>query len=138
MTKDETKGRDSMLERLAGILRRRREEEEEYEPERLPIRRCMPDYHMGLYEEEIIEREEAGWTNDPVDPPSKTTRDIIHDNVFTYFNLIFAILGLLLIMVGAFRDLTFLPVIILNTMIGFFMILFYPKNMTAYSCSDWY
>lgn len=78
----------------------------------------MPDYHMGLYEEEIIEREEAGWTNDPVDPPSKTTRDIIHDNVFTYFNLIFAILGLLLIMVGAFRDLTFLPVIILNTMIG--------------------
>ena len=31
MTKDETKGRDSMLERLAGILRRRREEEEEYE-----------------------------------------------------------------------------------------------------------
>lgn len=118
MTKDETKGRDSMLERLAGILRRRREEEEEYEPERLPIRRCMPDYHMGLYEEEIIEREEAGWTNDPVDPPSKTTRDIIHDNVFTYFNLIFAILGLLLIMVGAFRDLTFLPVIILNTMIG--------------------
>lgn len=82
MTKDETKGRDSMLERLAGILRRRREEEEEYEPERLPIRRCMPDYHMGLYEEEIIEREEAGWTNDPVDPPSKTTRDIIHDNCF--------------------------------------------------------
>ena len=48
-----------MLERLAGILRRRREEEEEYEPERLPIRRCMPDYHMGLYEEEIIEREVA-------------------------------------------------------------------------------
>lgn len=107
-----------MLERLAGMLRRGPEEEEEYEPERLPIRRCMPDYHTGLYEEEIIEREEAGWTNIPVDPPSKTTKEIIHDNIFTYFNLIFVILGLLLILVGAFRDLTFLPVIILNTLIG--------------------
>ena len=66
---------------------------------------------MGLYEEEILEREEGGWTNLPVDPPSKTTKEIIHDNIFTYFNLIFAILGLLLILVGAFRDLTFLPVI---------------------------
>ena len=33
----------------------------------------------------------------------KTTKEIIHDNIFTYFNLIFAILGLLLILVGAFR-----------------------------------
>ena len=107
-----------MIERLAGIRRKRQEEDTEYEPERLPIRRCIPDYHMGLYEEEILEREEGGWTNLPVDPPSKTTKEIIHDNIFTYFNLIFAILGLLLILVGAFRDLTFLPVIILNTLIG--------------------
>ncbi len=42
----------------------------------------------------------------------KTTRDIIRENVFTYFNLIFAILGILLCVVGSFRDLTFLPVII--------------------------
>ena len=92
-----------MIERLAGIRRKRQEEDTEYEPERLPIRRCIPDYHMGLYEEEILEREEGGWTNLPVDPPSKTTKEIIHDNIFTYFNLIFAILGLLLILVGAFR-----------------------------------
>ena len=107
-----------MIERLAGIRRKRQEEDTEYEPERLPIRRCIPDYHMGIYEEEILEREEGGWTNLPVDPPSKTTKEIIHDNIFTYFNLIFAILGLLLILVGAFRALTFLPVIILNTLIG--------------------
>lgn len=78
-----------MIERLAGIRRKRQEEDTEYEPERLPIRRCIPDYHMGLYEEEILEREEGGWTNLPVDPPSKTTKEIIHDNIFTYFNLIF-------------------------------------------------
>ncbi len=48
-----------MIERLAGIRRKRQEEDTEYEPERLPIRRCIPDYHMGLYEEEILEREEG-------------------------------------------------------------------------------
>ena len=59
-----------------------------------------------------------GWTNKPVDPPSKTTKEIIHENVFTYFNLIFLVLAILLCMVGSFRDLTFLPVILLNTLIG--------------------
>ena len=59
-----------------------------------------------------------GWTNQAVDPPSKTTQEIIHENVFTYFNLIFIVLAVLLCLVGSFRDLTFLPVIIANTLIG--------------------
>ena len=61
---------------------------------------------------------ESGWSNAPVDPPSKSVKEIITSNVFTYFNLIFAIIAGLLIFVGAFRDLTFLPVIIGNTLIG--------------------
>lgn len=36
----------------------------------------------------------------------------------TYFNLVFAIIAVLLILVGSFRDLTFLPIIIGNTLIG--------------------
>ena len=39
-------------------------------------------------------------------------------NVFTYFNLIFLVITILLIMVGSFRNLTFLPIIIGNTVIG--------------------
>ena len=42
----------------------------------------------------------------------------MHENVFTYFNLIFLVLAILLCLVGSFRDLTFLPVIIANTLIG--------------------
>lgn len=53
-----------------------------------------------------------------VEPPSKTTKEIVHENVFTYFNLIFVVLAVLLCLVGSFRDLTFLPVIIANTLIG--------------------
>ncbi|MBS6950153.1 MAG: cation-translocating P-type ATPase [Lachnospiraceae bacterium] len=61
---------------------------------------------------------EKGWSNAPVDSPSKTTKEIIISNVFTYFNLIFLVIAVLLLLVGAFRDLTFLPVIICNTLIG--------------------
>lgn len=83
-----------------------------------PIRRCQPYYEDGLTEEQVGERISRGWTNVPVDPPSKTTKEIIYDNTFTYFNLIFVVLAGLLILVGAFRELTFLPVILLNTLIG--------------------
>lgn len=50
--------------------------------------------------------------------PSKTVEEIIRSNVFTYFNLIFLVLAILLIVVGSFRNLTFLPVIIANTLVG--------------------
>ena len=100
-----------MIERLAGIRRKRQEEDTEYEPERLPIRRCIPDYHMGLYEEEILEREEADGRTFRWILRQRRQRRLFTTIFFTYFNLIFAILGLLLILVGAFRDLTFLPVI---------------------------
>lgn len=55
-----------------------------------------------------------------VDPPSKSVQEIIQSNVFTYFNLVFAVLAVLLIVAGSFRNLTFLPVIIANTCIGIF------------------
>ena len=47
-------------------------------------------------------------------------KEIICSNIFTYFNLLFFIIAVMLIAVGSFRDLTFLPVIIANTAIGIF------------------
>ena len=44
--------------------------------------------------------------------------DIVKSNVFTYFNLVFAIIAVLLSIVGAWRDMLFLPIIIANTCIG--------------------
>lgn len=85
---------------------------------RNPIQRVQPDYRAGLTAQQVQEREENGWTNVEVAPPALTTREIIHNNVFTYFNLIFLVLAVLLSVVGSFRNLTFLPVIIGNTLIG--------------------
>lgn len=85
---------------------------------RIPTTRYRPDHQTGLTAQQVQEHRMHGGTNQPVDPPSKTTKEIIQENVFTYFNLIFLVLAVLLCLVGSFRDLTFLPVIVLNTLIG--------------------
>ena len=73
---------------------------------------------QGLTKEEVEQRFYEGKINTPVDSATKSVKEIIISNTFTYFNLIFLIIAILLILVGAFRDLTFLPIIIANTLIG--------------------
>ena len=75
---------------------------------------------MGLTAEQVAQRIAEGADNRPVDSPSKTVKEIIADNVFTYFNLVFLVIAVLLALVGSYRDLTFLPIIISNTLIGIF------------------
>ena len=72
----------------------------------------------GLTDEEVRQRVEEGFTNRTDISTDKTTKEIVISNVFTYFNLIFLVITILLIMVGSFRNLTFLPIIIGNTIIG--------------------
>ena len=72
----------------------------------------------GLTENEVKKRIEKGLTNHTDISTDKTTKEIILSNTLTYFNLIFLIITVLLILVGSFRNLTFLPIIIGNTLIG--------------------
>lgn len=72
----------------------------------------------GLTDEEVRQRVEEGLTNRADISTDKTTKEIVISNVFTYFNLIFLVITILLIMVGSFRNLTFLPIVIGNTVIG--------------------
>lgn len=72
----------------------------------------------GLTDEAVRQRVEEGLTNRADISTDKTTKEIVISNVFTYFNLIFLVITILLIMVGSFRNLTFLPIIIGNTVIG--------------------
>ena len=98
--------------------RQKMEEPSYYEYERTPVNRYFPDYWEGLNTRQVKEHETGGWSNVNVDPPAKTTKEIVCENVFTYFNFIFVVLAVLLIIVGSFRNLTFLPVIMINTLIG--------------------
>lgn len=82
--------------------------------------RLFPSYKEGLTAEQVKERIEKGAANDSVDPTFKTNQQIILENIFTYFNLIFLILAILLCLVESYKNLTFLPVIIANTGIAVF------------------
>ncbi|MFR4319586.1 MAG: hypothetical protein ACLT2Z_09690 [Eubacterium sp.] len=75
---------------------------------------------QGLTRSQVEKRVQAGKTNVMVDSVSKTTREIIIENTFTYFNMIFFVLTILVCLAGSFRSLTFLPVVIGNTLIGIF------------------
>lgn len=84
----------------------------------IPPKRIKADADTGLTAEQVSRRKEEGFDNKPVEAPSKSVKDILADNIFTYFNLIFVILSVLLILVGSYRDITFMPIIIANTLIG--------------------
>lgn len=72
----------------------------------------------GLTSDEVQRRISEGLVNKSVGNQSKTIGQIISGNLFTYFNLVFAIFAGLLIMVRSYINMTFLPVIVINTLIG--------------------
>ena len=73
---------------------------------------------IGLTSVEVDQRTKEGKVNRAVNDQAKTAWQIIKENTFTYFNLIFLVLSILLVIVGEYKDLTFLPVIIANMIIG--------------------
>lgn len=75
---------------------------------------------MGLNENEVAARVNAGLVNKADISTDKSVKEIIRSNTLTYFNLIFFIIAVLLCVVGSFRNLTFLPVVIGNSLIGIF------------------
>lgn len=78
----------------------------------------MTDIEMGITGAEAQKRLEAGLGNVQVRNQSKSVGQIIAGNIFTYFNLIFAVFAVLLIVVRSYINMTFLPIIVCNTLIG--------------------
>ncbi len=87
-------------------------------PELSAPQRIKADPQKGLTSAQVAERKAQGLDNKPVESPSKTTKEIIADNTLTYFNFLFVVLGGLLIAVGCWRDLSFIPIIMANSLIG--------------------
>ena len=75
-----------------------------------------PDY--GLNDAQVRIRIKLGYQNTEVESNSRSLKDIIVSNVFTYFNLIFFVLAAAIIAVGAWFNLTFMGVVIANIIIG--------------------
>ncbi|KRL26141.1 E1-E2 family cation-transporting ATPase [Limosilactobacillus frumenti DSM 13145] len=76
----------------------------------------------GLSTQEVQQRINDGQVNHHQTSGEKSFRQIVHDNVMTYFNLIFLIVTVL-ILIGhhyTISDFLYLPVVIANAVIGIF------------------
>ena len=76
------------------------------------------DIERGLSTAEVEERIAAGKINRNMELKTKSVRELIIENLCTLFNLINAVLAILVLLTGSFKNLTFLFVVFLNTAIG--------------------
>ena len=78
------------------------------------------DEVKGLTREEVEEKVKQGKINKIKTKANESVFKIIGKNIFTYFNLIFLILAILLITSQSYRNLTFLIIITINILIGIY------------------
>ena len=74
----------------------------------------------GLTNREVEEKIALGKVNKINFETSESISTIIKKNIFTYFNVIFMMLAILVTFAGALRNLTFLIVVTINLLIGIF------------------
>ena len=72
----------------------------------------------GLSKEEVKIRIKEGKVNYDTTTPSKSIKQIIFENTFTLFNFINVVLATSIILVGSYKNLLFLGVVICNTLIS--------------------
>ena len=80
--------------------------------------RVVADIKQGLTLTQVEERIRDGLVNYNTESNTKTVKQIVRDNVLTLFNIINIILAIAVICVGSFKNLTFMIIIILNTLIS--------------------
>ncbi len=80
----------------------------------------MTDFNRGLSSEEVRERVRTGRVNGNPNPRTRTVKQILFHNIFTFFNFINVTLAVLIFMVGSPKNAMFAMIIIFNTGIGIF------------------
>ena len=74
--------------------------------------------YKGLTEAEVENQVHMGRVNQTGENIFKTNKEIIRDHTLTYFNFLNLFLGILILVSGQFKNITFMGVIIINTLIG--------------------
>lgn len=82
--------------------------------------RFEPDYTQGLNAQQVQMRQQQGLTNGEGDIKTKTIGQIIRGNLITPFNILNIILASMVFLVGSYKNLLFMGVVICNTLIGAF------------------
>ena len=92
----------------------------------MSILRYNPDFRVGLSNEQVEERKISGLVNYNDQVSTKSIKEIIKSNFFTYFNLINVVLGVAIIgtgiyggeIVDAIKNCLFMGVVICNSIIS--------------------
>jgi len=82
------------------------------------IERIYPSAERGLTSAQAAELAANGYTNVAVASNAKTTGQIIKENTFTFFNMVFVVLAILLIVAESYKDMAFLLIAAANSLIG--------------------
>ena len=78
-----------------------------------------PEPKKGLSKMQVLRRQEAGLTNAAPQNAGKTNKEIVLTHCFTFFNLVFLVLMVVLLACGSkVQNLDFMVIVLINTVIG--------------------
>ena len=80
--------------------------------------RFNPDISSGLTMEQVDQRIKEGLVNHTTKQYSKTYKQIFFNNIFTFFNILCMAVAAALIFVKEYKNLTFMLILLCNTVIG--------------------
>ena len=72
------------------------------------------DINIGLTKEQVEQRKQKNLINYDTTVPTKSIKRIIRDNFFTLFNFINLFLGIAVFLVGSYKNMLFLGVVIFS------------------------
>ena len=75
---------------------------------------------LGLTAEEVKQRQEKNLVNYDTSVPTKSIKRILFENFFTLFNFLNLFLAIAIFMVGSYKNMLFLAIVIINTAISTF------------------
>ncbi len=82
------------------------------------VERFETSAEIGLTEEQVSLRKEQGFVNVDTSKKGKSIAGIIFSDIFTFFNVIYIVIAVILCVYGLWTQCTFLPVVIANTAIA--------------------
>ena len=97
------------------------------------MERYNPDYKSGLNAKQVNKRKEENLINIDTTVKTKSVKSIIVSNFFTLFNIMNFILALLIFFVGAYKNLLFIIIVILNTLISTIQEIYSKKTIDKLS-----
>lgn len=100
------------------------------------ITRFNPKADVGLTSEQVQKRTEQNLVNVTSTKTSKSIWSIIAKNVFTFFNLTCVLVAICLTIVGAYSDMMFMVIVVVNTTIGIVQEIRAKKTMDKLSLTN--